>query len=85
MNLKKYNVPATFSMGRERAREIATVCPYLIRIAKALARDVGETNSHAFYYYIGPAVRWRNANRRDDTPEELERITKQAETTHDPS
>lgn len=79
MNLKKHDVPEGWRINASQLREIRPVDEYLIRIAKALARDVGETNPDAYYFYIGPAVEWRNLNRKDESIEELVRITLEAE------
>jgi len=82
MNLKKHNMPVDWRMSDQQVSEVSDVVSHLIRIAKALARDLGETSPDAFYFYLGPAVMWRNANTDPllrDCPVELERITLIAE------
>lgn len=79
MNLRKHDVPEGWRINASLLREIRGVDKRLIRIAKALARDLGETNPDAYYYYVGPAVEWRNANRIDDSEAEFDRVTLVAE------
>jgi hypothetical protein len=67
-------------MSERMINEVSDVDPHLIRIAKALARDLGEDCPDAYYYYIGPAVMYRNEKRRNNTDAELERLTLEAET-----
>lgn len=72
--------PESWRMNDQQVAEISDVDVHLIRIAKALARDKGEKCPDAFYFYIGPAVMYRNENRRNNTDDELERVTLEAET-----
>lgn len=54
--IDKEEVPDDWHMTLTQESGLTQVPKHLIRVAKVLARDLGETCPDAFYYYIGSAL-----------------------------